>query len=101
MGPNPYRVNQEPRTIIDTWRENWPAMFLVGYLLSAIISNTRLEVVVEQIEIHYRLFIMMMLATLSFGGFALSILPWPAAVLICALVVGFHRRSQYFGRIVK
>ena len=101
VGSNPIPGKQEPRTIIDTWKENWSTFFVIGYLLSAFVANTQMGLLLEQIEIHYRLFLMMILATVSFGGFMLTVFPWPASVLICCLVVVFHRRPKHFGGIVK
>lgn len=87
-------AKSEPRTVIDRWKENWASFFLLGYLFSILVATTQVAFLFEQIEIHYRLFLMMLLTTLSFGGFLLTILPWPLATLICVAGLICNRRSQ-------
>lgn len=89
-----FSSNSEPKTVIDKWKENWALFVLLGYLLSTIVATTQVALLFEQIEIHYRLFLMMLLTTLSYGGFMLTILPWPLATLICVAALIYNRRSQ-------
>ena len=65
----------------------WPILFCMGALLSYLLDTGGMDFV----EIHYRLFLIMGLTIISFGGFLLSMFPPVVSLLICiAVVVGWY-----------
>lgn len=94
-------MNREPKTIIDTWKQNWSIFLIIGFALSIGASNIEVANFINQIEIHYRLFLMMLLATLSFGGFLLTLIPSPLDLMICAGALIYNRRTKLIQRNIK
>jgi len=61
----------------------WPVLFCVGALLSYWVDGGGMDF----IEIHYRLFIIMGLVIISFGGFLLSMFPPVISFTICMIIM--------------
>ena len=71
-------------------KSHWPVFILIGYFIGLGLEIILPQLGIESLEIHYRLFAVIALSVLTFGGLLLTMFPKVYVVIFIIIISILH-----------
>ena len=82
-------------------KEHWPLVITFGYFVGLGIEGLLIQLNIDALEIHYRLFIIIGLSVLTFGGLILTMFSKTTILILLVALNSIYYGRRYFYRKIK
>ena len=82
-------------------KEHWPLVITFGYFVGLGIEGLLIQLNIDALEIHYRLFIIIGLSVLTFGGLILTMFSKTTILILLVALNSIYNGRRYFYRKIK